>query len=394
VFGSNGTTSPSTPSQSQSAAPPPRSSVHSTSPSATPATRPPSTAAQVGPAGGPVPSGFHAIDLTWISAREGWSLGTAPCSSAPCTSVVRTRDGGKTWAGVPAPLAELDQGTGCSGTCVRQLRFATPLIGYAFGTNALFMTTDGGKTWARQSGGADGLEIADATVLRVSGQQPGCVPGCQYRLQRAALGSSSWSSVPLPAVTAAGDGVTLVRTGQLAAIEVYSNPAGGSNNAKSDLLTSTDGGASWASRGEACPQTGTGPAGNEVDSTALASAPDGSLSVLCVPRGSTEAAFTATSTNSGAGFSAAAPALGRPARALAAASSQVLVVVSDALYRSADGGRHWQRVLVDASITAQRSGQTFVGFESSSVGRYLIADGKSVYTTTDGGAHWSASQFN
>ena len=50
----------------------------------------------VGPVGGPVPAGFRAVDLTWVSTDQGWALGTAPCAQAPCTSIVRTLDGGQT----------------------------------------------------------------------------------------------------------------------------------------------------------------------------------------------------------------------------------------------------------------------------------------------------------
>src|SRR5689334_22044197 len=68
--------------------------------------------------GGPVPKGFVAHDLTFVSANEGWLLGTAPCSTKPCTSIVHTTDGGKTWAGIPAPKAELEANgqNSCAGS--------------------------------------------------------------------------------------------------------------------------------------------------------------------------------------------------------------------------------------------------------------------------------------
>ncbi|HEY2042214.1 MAG TPA: hypothetical protein VGH11_06000 [Jatrophihabitans sp.] len=395
LFNSAGNTSPARPSQSSLPTPPPSTQPPpSTKPSPSTPGKPATTPAQVGPVGGPVPAGFHAVDLTWISADEGWAIGTAPCSTAPCTSMVRTQDGGRTWVGIHAPSAELSQQSGCAAPCIGHLRFASPLIGYAFGTSTLFMTVDGGDHWSRQPGGADALEIANGTVLRVTGQMPGCVPGCRYQLQRAGLGSAAWSPVSLPAIAAAGDGVSLVRTGQLAAIQVVSNPAGGASNARSALLTSVDNGSTWIARGESCPQTGGGNGGNEVDSSYLTSAADGSLTVLCTPRGSVNAAFTATSTDFGASFRAAPAVLGRAVAALGGVSSHVLVAVSDAVYRSADGGSHWQRVLVDPSLpgdTASRA--TFIGFENSSVGRYLSADGRTAYTTADGGAHWTALQF-
>jgi photosystem II stability/assembly factor-like uncharacterized protein len=361
----------------------------------TSAIKPPSTPVQVGPVGGPVPVGFHAVDLTWISTTQGWAIGTAPCANAPCTSMVRTRDGGASWVGIHAPAAELDQDHGCNGLCVKNVRFASALVGYAFGTNALFMTTDGGDSWVRQSGGADALETSNGTALRVTGQAPGCVPGCTYRVQRSDIGSSSWAAVAIPQIDAAGDGVTLVRSGHLAALEVIGNPAGGASNERSALLTSGDDGAHWLARGEPCPQTGSSSAGNEVDSRSLTSAADGSLTVLCSLRGVSTAAFTATSTDSGDSFRAAPRSLGKDTAAIGAASAQVLFAVqADGLYRSNDGGGHWQRALVDTSISGNgRDGAPFIGFESVSTGRYLSADGSSLYTTTDAGLHWSRSKF-
>ncbi len=47
------------------------------------------------PAGGPVPAGFRAWSVTFVSDREAYLLGDAPCRRPPCTSVVRTLDGGR-----------------------------------------------------------------------------------------------------------------------------------------------------------------------------------------------------------------------------------------------------------------------------------------------------------
>jgi hypothetical protein len=97
-----------------------------------------------GPAGGPVPRGFEPVSMTFVSASEGWVLGTAPCTQQPCTSVVRTIDGGRSWIGIPAPrypLAAPGSDQGLAG-----LRFANALDGFAFGSQ-LWVTHDGGATW-------------------------------------------------------------------------------------------------------------------------------------------------------------------------------------------------------------------------------------------------------
>ncbi len=107
-----------------------------------------SPAAPAGPGGGPVPRGFVAASVTFISDQVGWVLGTAPCASAPCTSVLRTRDGGASWVGVPAPRVALEGGNDSAGS-IRQIRFADARNGFADG-NGLWTTHNGGGSWQRQ----------------------------------------------------------------------------------------------------------------------------------------------------------------------------------------------------------------------------------------------------
>ena len=104
------------------------------------------------PAGGPVPAGFRAWSVTFVSDREAYLLGDAPCRRPPCTSVVRTLDGGRSWRGVPAPRALLPADpeflAPSSPDTVRDIRFATGQDGYAFGAG-LWTTHDGARSWRR-----------------------------------------------------------------------------------------------------------------------------------------------------------------------------------------------------------------------------------------------------
>ncbi|HJQ03178.1 MAG TPA: hypothetical protein VJ851_16395 [Jatrophihabitans sp.] len=370
--------------QTSSPAPSPSGST-----STTPTVSPTQTAV---PVGGPVPDGFRAVDLTWVSTDQGWALGTAPCIQEPCTSIVTTTDGGKHWKGMPAPVADLTQLANCLPTraCIGTLRFATPQVGYAYGPSALFMTTDGGRHWQQQTGGANGLEAADGTVVRVISN---CLPGCTFRIERANIGSTDWTTVPLPAggQTSAAQ---LARAGNRVALLTEGHVSGGAQHATSVLFTSTDGGASWNSRGEQCPQ------GNvEYDSTAVTIAPDGSITILCGARNNTERHFTMTSTDGGAHFTAAPTVLGSATgNGLGAASASTLLVSLDLLYLSTDGGRTWGRV--DKLPGGGPLQADYIGFETGTVGRVLETDANgevgatTVWTTTDAGRSWTSHTFS
>ena len=113
------------------------------------------------PAGGPVPAGFEVQSATFVSDQQGWVLGTAPCSSAPCTSMVRTTDGGRQWQGIPAPRDLLATGSAFPASSgVRGVRFADPADGWVFGSD-LWSTHDGGATWNRLTIGGSLWQVID-----------------------------------------------------------------------------------------------------------------------------------------------------------------------------------------------------------------------------------------
>ena len=101
------------------------------------------TPSPAGPAGAPVPKGFSPASVTFVSLQTGWVLG-ATCPT--CTvSLLRTRDGGRTWASVPGPATVLapDQSAG-----VHEVRFADLNDGWVLGAE-IWATHDGGSYWAR-----------------------------------------------------------------------------------------------------------------------------------------------------------------------------------------------------------------------------------------------------
>jgi photosystem II stability/assembly factor-like uncharacterized protein len=348
------------------------------------------------PPGGPVPKGFVAKDLTFVSTRTGWLLGTAPCTVQPCTSIVRTTDSGGTWVGIPAPKADLEPNgqSGCAGKpCVRGLRFANLNIGYAYGSTALYLTTDGGATWSTQPGQADAIEVSNGTALRISHDTQGCPPGCTYQVSTAAVGTTDWHPVDVPGSPLVGNGVQLLRTGHHAYAEIYRNPAGGASNAQATLLTSTDDGQHWAVRADPC-----GGAGDqEADSTQLAVADDGSLTALCRLRVGGTTSFVVTSSDGGATFGAhhPAPADGAYAVGAADASTPLLAVATGnttKLYRGTGAGASWTVVATVPAAAPTDGSLAVIGFEDARTGRF--APGTNAFlSTADAGQTWVAYTF-
>src|SRR5579859_7275749 len=140
------------------------------------------------PSGGPVPAGFRAASVTFVSSREAFVLGTAPGRPGPGTSIVRTRDRGASWRGLPAPVVPLGQpGITVTGPAAWGIRFATPEYGFVFG-NGLWVTTDGGGRWsaaAYPGGSVMSLEIIDRQVLAVT-------------MRRGTAGQASWALIRRP----------------------------------------------------------------------------------------------------------------------------------------------------------------------------------------------------
>ena len=371
---------------------PPATQLHRATPlySATPAAPTPTSAPTSAPAQ-PVstasnPVGiahFRAVDLSFAGAHDGWALGSANCldgSGAACTAMAYTHDSGRTWHSMTPPGASVALQK-CADRCVSHVRFATPDIGYAFGPAALFMTTDGGHTWTSQAGGAEALETLDGNVIRVATT---CVPGCPYWVQTAPVGTPKWHTVA-KVDGGMSPGVALSRIGSDAYLAVFGHTAGGAGSAPTALWVSRDDGATWTDRGEPCRQEPV--QGGEVDSRAVAAAVDGSVSVLCVPRTAGDHQAVATAAGPGKAFrQSGLQALG-PATAFAAASEHVLLVGSDVLYRSADGGASFAPV-------PDGPGQVrWLGFESATLGRALSADGRTIWTTRDAGRSWAAYTF-
>jgi photosystem II stability/assembly factor-like uncharacterized protein len=322
-----------------------------------------------------------ATDLTFISDAEGWALGAASCQTfGRCARVFHTTDSGATWTTIGAPEAAVADGNGqldCpNGICVRvrTIRFASPLLGYAFGTS-LFHTLDGGRTWQQEPSTAPILSVAYAglSAFRVAATDPGsgttCFGGCH--IQRAAATGGPWQEVGL-IVTAA---ISEIYTDGPQRVYVFgfANAAGGAQNKRASVYATSDGGATWQTRSDPCPQTGF--------AQGAATAPVGHLFTLCEASGIN----LVRSDDGGRSVSAAITApIGHE---FAAASETTLVGVAwdgnvPVVKTSFDGGAHWQ-----TTLTCPVGPVLALGYQDAHTA-HVICPESTVWRTQDGGGTW------
>jgi photosystem II stability/assembly factor-like uncharacterized protein len=298
---------------------------------------------------GPVPPGFGAESYTAIGTETWWLLGSAPCSVPPCTSILRTDNGGHSFVGTPAPRT----------TKVSQLRFANAADGFAYDSQ-LWVTHDAGASWHQVRLGGAVTEVATGggftyALVRYGHRGAG-------RLERAPLGSDTWTTL-----TGAGSAYAglwahghdvLVGSGAGAALAI-------SHNAGVDFSQTSS-----PSKGLPCDFEEPAPA------------------VVWAHCATGTESATWRSTDAARSFQAArGPSL--PNSALfAAASSTTAVLGASTLYRTTDGGAHYAPVS-GMSVTAWQ----YLGFTDATHGvaiGYLgsspTPDSERLYVTTDGGA--------
>lgn len=351
-------------------------------------------AAPARPVPGSAPVGFRAVDLTWISADQGWALGVAPgCSGQRCATILETTDGGREWVTVSDLHACLIEASpvGCPAGVnqVSSVRFASPDVGYAFSQDGgpLLQTTNGGLTWAVQPGRqVSSVKLADGTAVRVSFSKSGCPGPCDWSVDVAAIGQQSWRPLLTPPASVNHVRVVLLHQGsKYLYVAFLGNPAAGRQQAQ--LFVSTDLGTNWTQRPDPCARA-------PVRDVAVrfSAAPGGVLAALCAPRSGTGADSVTLSTDAGGSFGPLRPlpGAGYTELALPSAGELFAAVGGSRLAGSVDGGKHW-RVLVRQRVAGGAPVPQFLGFESPTVGRWL--GGSKLWTTTDSGSTWTSLGF-
>ena len=98
----------------------------------------------------PVAQSFGLVSMTNAGGNVLYALGSATCPGGkPCTQVVTSRDDGRTWVALSTFTTLTTPAAGSTPTGAHQLvgiRFASPDVGYVFGSTTL-RTLDGGRSW-------------------------------------------------------------------------------------------------------------------------------------------------------------------------------------------------------------------------------------------------------
>ena len=382
--------SPSTVGGSPSATPGQPTSVGSSDPSAqvSPSDAVVATPSPT-PAGGPVPADFDPRSATFVSADNGWVLGSVPCGGARCPAIIRTVDGGATWSSIDAPKTTLSGGVlgsvQAGGSGISSLRFADLLNGWAFGPE-LWATHDGGATWGRLT--ISGLPAgATVTALETSA---GTVHAVLYdavqdfRIGSSRVGADDWrvAAVRVP-----------VGAGPVPQIELLLSGSSGwvlENNRIVSGGATLDAGV-WRTWQPACLDV-VGPA-------VLAASSASDLVAVCdvglwaSPKG--EQLFT--STDGGATFAATGTRPPLTASAVASPDRATIVIAGSdtsgaaALVASLDGGRTWSKVWSAGAVSF-----TDLGFTTPTQGIVVTTDASGagkLLMTHDGGRTWTPATF-
>jgi hypothetical protein len=338
----------------------------------------------------PVPKSFDLVSMTNAGGKHLFALGRATCSQQECTAVVGSDDDGATWTTLATFTTLTSPGSRSTPDRGHQLvgiRFANPLVGYVFGSTTM-RTVDGGRTWNPVdvdrrivlSLETDGTKVWMATARSCLHDAVGAVRGCADLEPRSgAVTDATTQPVRFDGMPVGGENAWIALDGS----DAYYN------------VTSTDpvtprpaarltGGAAVLSPPGGCD------AGSGMWVSATANR-RGTLLAVCPSAGRSGTEYSlATSTDRGATWATRpAPALGKPTDTgiwLTATDATHLVALTHGLptstgrteapsvtLTSADGGASWR----PADLAA--------GGATDWVG---AAGGPLVYAVTGGRSYW------
>ncbi|WP_370892187.1 WD40/YVTN/BNR-like repeat-containing protein [Janibacter sp. GXQ6167] len=151
----------------------------------------------------PVPVSFDIASFTTGSETVQGALGSADCGDQTCTSVVRSRDAGKTWQAASALKDVTVAPNGSFATVPRQvstMRFADAKRGWIAGSTVL-VTNNGGQSWTNYpypGGTVVAMEVDENQVRFVTAQEcSASVCSGPVRVYQAAVGAKLADSMVL-----------------------------------------------------------------------------------------------------------------------------------------------------------------------------------------------------
>ena len=289
-------------------------------------------------------------DVSFVSAGQGWALGSGELAA--------TTDGGVSWTRLPGPPAG-----------AAHIRFASPQVGYAWtATGSLWITTNGAASWHRgRLTQVLSLETAAGWVWSIAGPQP------YPSIWRAPVGSAAWTNLGFTpdrtaTLTVHGDVAYVVGQQGAGPIAPSLDVFAGTRPVRHESLPCVQGQA-------------------YVPFAALGVSTDGLLYLVCDvmhnqpdPPAQTQLAYE--SVNDGSSWTADNPPPPQPPQGVTAVTGRRFAWNSEPdLYMLT--GHGWR-----VSLTDPGHGFSLVGFETNTQGIALGTNGY-LWITRTGGASWS-----
>jgi photosystem II stability/assembly factor-like uncharacterized protein len=346
------------------AAPAPVSAAPTAAGRATP-TPTPSGSAQPHAPGPTALSDFHPLSVSFVSQAEGFLLGAG---AGRALTIARTGNGGAAWSRLP-DVTMPAEGTG--------IRFATPTIGFLFGSRYL-VTTDGGGSWAtlRSPGFISDLETMNGHVYALVTP---CATCRRVSLFAATTSSPTLQRVPgVPSLV--GDAASVSVAGDSA---YFLDTVKGGNG----QIWATQDGAKWSQRSSPCGTT----MGliTQWSPTGVAAACD--VRLVGMGKESKQIFVSADGARSWAPLASPPTRVGSINSVSASGPDNVVVGVDrSGLDVTTDGGRHWT-----PAGPRMADGASFVGFISPTRVVALPENASNRYFTTsyDAGRTWVTTRF-
>lgn len=344
-----------------------------------PASAPSSATAE---SSGPAPSRSPALtpqSVSAISARQVWVLGSVGCRAAACPAALYTSaDGGHTWRALSAPRIKVAAAGAGSSASVDSVTFADASDGWLSGPG-LWVTHDGGHQWRQVmlAGQVEDLAVGSGTVWVLTGRCTSSHGCSSHSLLRSPVSSDHFTVVPLPTALS-GAGATPALAADGTTVALLNNSAGSRRSGTDVLEVSTDGGTHWTVRSGPCVRD----LGGHI-----------SLSGTAVWSVCPSGMLASVSRSTGGAFARVPEPGGRPlpnsASLTALGSGSALIAVLGRVYRTSDGGEHWQQAQVPSQVGSAGWGSWCFPDAQHGFAVGVGATSAALVSTGDGGRRWA-----